>query len=222
MTAREKLDEAKFFLSKLRQFSEFDSEGEIPQDDFKYYASACVWALYGSYDHLLYDYARKFWPKLGTDDYLTRDNLKLVAKATENKEAKEFLKWYNKALGRIQENKDAMTIIKVRKVEAHRAQTQYYFINDFTVSLHDAVTASGAITMATYYEPWMPKPIEIGSIPNVPPVVPIPSSMTTVKRIGHFSDYPDKSVDKVIEDALILLDQIVSEAETKFGTPQAN
>jgi hypothetical protein len=110
----------------------------------------------------------------------------------------------------------------VRKVEAHRARAEYYFIYDYTVSLHDAVTASGTMTMAPYYaEPWMPEPIQIGANPNAP-TIPISSSTRTVKRIVHFVGYPDKPVDKVIEDTLIFLNQIVSEAETKFGTPKIN
>jgi len=44
MTAREKLDEAKFFLGKLRSVSIAEGEPQTTPDEFMYYASACAWA----------------------------------------------------------------------------------------------------------------------------------------------------------------------------------
>lgn len=70
MTARVKLAEANFFLQKLQ----FASPTAI---DFSYYTSACASALYGSLQHLLYDYGMKFWPEIDEDDFLDSKRFEL-------------------------------------------------------------------------------------------------------------------------------------------------
>ena len=79
MTAREKLAEIRFFLTKLRSVLTMNSEWSQPPDDFKYYVSACVWALYGADQHLLYDYAQTFWPTVSVEDYLDTRVFRLLA-----------------------------------------------------------------------------------------------------------------------------------------------
>lgn len=212
MTARDKLAEASFFLQKLQITSTHDANRLWDSGisaEYRYYVSACVWALYGSRDHLLYDYARKYWPNLGTDDLLDQKTVNLIAKATNNDEAKQFLEWYASVQGRIDKNRDAKTVLDVRRVEAHRGTTSYIyypFAYSDTPTLHDVVTASGAITIGTFDPEPMPAQTQI-----------LPVSV--VKTIVHFLTYPDKPVEKVIEATLNLLNEIITEAENKFGIP---
>lgn len=145
MSARKKLEEAKFFLDKLQSVSPTSAE-------FRYYTSACVWALYGSNEHLLYDYAKKYWPDISTNDYLNSEMFESKAKATKNEKAIDFLAWYQEAQGRIGQNKDASVLLKVRHIEAHRASVDY----DYLVSLHDAVNVSGTIVITSSTFPPVP------------------------------------------------------------------
>jgi hypothetical protein len=191
MSARKKLAEARFFLGKLHS-------AYPDSDEFKYYVSACVWALYGSYDHLLYDYAKKFWPELDTDVYLDNKTFDLVAAATGNEKAKSFIKWYREAQSEISRNMDSSTILKVRRVEAHRGTTDY----GYWMGIHDAVSASGA-NIVYVSDATRPTPAHI--------------PIEEMRAITYFSDYLDNPVEKVIENTLKLLDRIVSEAEAKFG-----
>ena len=169
-----------------------------------HYVSACVWALYGAYDHLLYDYAQKYWPNLTTDDYIDDRLFALLASSTENEDARKFLEWHRDVHGRIVKNKDAETILRVRQVEAHRGSAGYSFYALWDMpSLHDVVTASGAVTM---------EPSQLGS---THPTVKHPILRSAI----NFEGYPSKSVEQVIESALGLMNEIVTEAENKFDLP---
>ena len=92
--------------------------------------------------------------------------------------------------------------------------TEYVVVTDmtpvsygFVVVGGGAVMASGAVTMSGSYKPWMPAAAEI-------------QPKSYVKSIVHFLTYPEKPVEQVIEAALIFLNDIVTEAENKFGIPK--
>ena len=211
MTAREKLAEANFFLQKLKAASKVELAYDFAvANEYRYYVSACVWALYGSYDHLLYDYAQKYWPKLDISDFLDNKMFALLADATDNDEAKRFLEWYREVQGRIDKNEDAHAILKVRRIEGHRGTTAYSFYSYFEMpSLHDVVTASGAFRMGQYDPSGMANPTEFR-----------PLTWPVVKSVVNFNDYPGKPVEQVIEAVLTLLSAIVTEAENNFGIPK--
>lgn len=120
MTARTKLAEAKFFLGKL-------SETDHGSAAFRYNTSACASALYSSTQHLLYDYAKKFWPSLTQDDYIDAYHVALLARATGNKTASDFVDWYNKLEGRIKSNPDANAALQARRAETHRTSPALFF-----------------------------------------------------------------------------------------------
>ena len=148
----------------------------------------------------MYDYAQKYWLKLDISDFLDNKMFALLADVTDNDDAKRFLEWYREVQGRIDKNKDAHAILRVRRTEGHRGTTGYSFYSYFeTPSLHDVVNASGAVTMGQYAQ-------------SGPPATRLPT-------LPHFDAYPGKPVEQVIEAALTLLNGIVTEAENKFGIP---
>jgi hypothetical protein len=201
MTARDKLAEADFFLHKLRDASVLDQNrlwDVGASNEYRYYVSACVWAVIGVREHLLYDYARMYWPNLGTGHHLDRGTLRLIAEATNHDEAKRFLAWYGKAQGRIEADADARTVLAVRKVEAHRGRTDisYFPYRSETPTLYDLVNVSGTMAVSTYVQ------------------------AATVQRItAYFDGHPDKQVEDTIGDTLILMNTLVTEAENTFGIP---
>lgn len=77
LTAKGKLDEARFFLERIRS-------SDLGSDEFRFYASACASAMYGSVQHLLYDYAKKYWPSADTGDYLDASSFLLRKKRFEH------------------------------------------------------------------------------------------------------------------------------------------
>ena len=191
------MEEASFFLEKIHS-------ANLATDEFKYYVSACVWALYGSFDHLLYDYAMKFWPNLSVDDYLENRIFSLLAKATGNEEAEHFLQWYRQAQGRIDKDRDASTVLKARRVEAHRGSVDY----DYTFTLHAMLNLSGSIEVRTFYTGAVPTGLTATIDPNAIPATE-----------AHFAGYPDNSVEVAIQNTFRLLSGFVSEAENRFGRP---
>ncbi len=124
------------------------------------------------------------------------------AKATKNEKAIDFLAWSQKKRRTIGRNKDASVLLKVRHIEAHRASVDYHYL----VSLHDAVNMSGTIVITSSTFPPVP--------PHVNPV-PVPSALV----VAHFQGYPQKPVEIVIENTIFVLNQLISEAGSKFGPP---
>lgn|GEM_PF-3035462 len=98
-------------------------------------------------------------------------------------------------------NSDASFLLKVRRLEAHRATVDYSYL----VSIHDAVTVSGTIVVTSSTIPPVSAPAH--------PVEEIPGVLV----VAHFKDYPQKPVENVIENTILILDQLVSEAKSKFG-----
>jgi hypothetical protein len=78
----------------------------------------------------------------------------------------------------------------------------YYYV----VSLHDAVNLSGSIEITSS---------TTNRLTSTTTPIPIPSALTT----AHFANYAEKPVDVAIENTLVLLDHIVSDAEKQFGIP---
>jgi hypothetical protein len=94
VTAASKLAEAQFLLEKMRSVT-------LVTDDFSFYLSACVSALYSCIQHLLFDYAKRYWPSLSAENHVDAWHFQLLAKTTAHQDALRFLDWYNKLDGQI-------------------------------------------------------------------------------------------------------------------------
>jgi len=120
MTARSKIREARFFLEQLR------SAGPLSENT-SYYVSACVAAIYGALNHLLYDYAVRFWaPRFDTNDFIDLESFKLIARITDDSQAMRFADWYGQAMGRMHNDADASALLRIRRMETHREDTLYF------------------------------------------------------------------------------------------------
>jgi len=203
LTAKDKLAEARFFLEKMRQNNPGTQE-------FKFYASACASAMYSSFQHLLYDYARKYWPSLTMEDRLDLRSLQITAKATRHLDASKFCDWYDKTSQRIRSNPDTAEIWQVRHTGTHRDTPPL----DFYATVFQPIDVTdrleyGVVLPSGSFHP-------SGSMP------PSDQELKAVQgsRVGvFFAGYRTKEVVDVFETALPFLESLVEEAEKQFGFP---
>lgn len=96
METRRKLGEAKFFLERLH-------ESEDNYDIFSYYLSAFLSAWRSVVDIMLYDVVEHYFG-LSRDEKIFRRDFKHLAQILGNKEALQFIYWFNHKIGILQEN----------------------------------------------------------------------------------------------------------------------
>ena len=87
MTAKNKLDEAQFFLDKM-------NKAPVERSEWRYYFSAFLSSVRSVPDHLLYDYANKCGLGISLKDRVYTNVLKDKAEAQSNKVAIKFIEWY--------------------------------------------------------------------------------------------------------------------------------
>jgi len=202
LTAKRKLDEARFFLEKLRS-------SDLGSDEFRFYASACASAMYGSLQHLLYDYAKKFWPSLDAEEYLNSWLFSLLAKATQQSDAMRFVQWYNKLTGRIESNADAKEVWKMRHTETHRETLALEFdlISYVTVGIEDQLEF-GVMRPSGAFESSGSRP------PSKEAVNAVQDSSEAVFLRG----YRSKQLPDVFSSAWEFVKSVLDEVERDFGS----
>ena len=126
MQAENKLEEARFFLDKLKRISRTiaaDSDWEEDRDvysiepKFKHNFSACVQALRSVFDVLLYDYAEKYFKWSRSPEPKHYMNAKRFSKIAKNRglpEATRFLEWYSGKFDEIK--KEHLSYVRVATV----------------------------------------------------------------------------------------------------------
>lgn len=207
MTCRGKLAEAQFFLDKLRP-------QELGSSEFRFYASAFAFALHSSLQHLLYDYANKYWPQIGRDDYLDPRYFRLLAKATGNNQALRFVDWYNGLIGRINADNDTRLVWDIRQMEAHRGSSPLSF---------EKVMFEPAIDISDNFEFGIIRPshefISTGSDPPARNLVDAVqhSSSAVYFRYDERERPNRKQVPDVFGSSLRFVENILNEAEAQFG-----
>lgn len=176
----------------------------------RYYVSASASAMYSCLEHLLYDYAKKYWRSFDTRDYLDARYFLLLAKATHNEDALQFIQWYNGLDARIESDKDAAQIWKIRRVETHRGTPPLDFVIEILEPFDIADRLEYGLTLPSG---------EFQSTGSIPPsqqqLRGAPGSRVTV----YFTEYRRKETPDVFESALLLLESILGEADKKFGFP---
>lgn len=109
MTAREKIEEAEYFLSRFEQ---------VPLDALKHQVSAFLSAVRSIFDHMLEDYRTTF--DLGDMDRLSTRTFRKRAIERHNERAIDFLKWYEERLSTLKTNRDYGFLFRKRDHNIHR------------------------------------------------------------------------------------------------------
>ena len=129
MMAEDKLEEAEYFLDKLKEISRTisaESHWEEGRDvytiepKFKHNFSACVTALSSVYDVLLYDYAEKYFKVSPARRYYMDEKLfSEKANACGSSASKKFIKWYSEKFKKLRKEH----LHSVRIAAVHRGGT---------------------------------------------------------------------------------------------------
>lgn len=210
MTARDKLAEANFFLEKLQSVS-------MASMDFTYYTSACASALYGSLQHLLYDYAKRYWPNITDDDYLNPKLFRLLAKATKRTDALDCVKWYDTLADQISKNRDAKIVWNIRHVDTHRGTTSFAYQFEEL----DMVDMSGGTTFAIprlEYSELLPSGEIVPSGASPPTSLLLRELARQGRLIVHFGGHARRPVQEILEGTFTFVRTLIDEAEAKFET----
>ena len=208
MSAKEKLQEAEFFLEKLRRSSQ-----SLPQDlqiqrKSHYYLSAFLSAAVSVIDCLLEDYNVKFSLHIPLTERLDPNIFQKKAKRTGNQAALQFLQWWGKEKKTLENDPIGKLLIGRRHLGIHRVQTKP---NLAKIKIGDGnVPMSGSLGVKHFCEG---KLVETRKSPEQPS--PRPKAVETTFD-WFFSDYPDEAVITVCDKFLDKLTSLVSEAEQKF------
>jgi len=198
MEANFKLDEASYFLEKLKKLVQSPAGIRNLQEidkEFMYNLSAFISAWRSFFDVLLYDYAEKFF-EISREEKLDRDMFKLVAIASRNQKAKEFINWYNQQMQ--EEKKDPLW--KKRPYNVHRGRLG---ISREHRPLPLPIVESTSVTISP------PKKTKYGT--------DIDSMDNREMRFTYFfNDTKDKPVVSMCEQVFNRMKKILGEALMKF------
>ena len=218
--ARRKLREAHYFLQQVRICAECLDEGK-----FWYNLSAFVSSWTSVREYLLYDYAEKLGLCFTRDEYMTERDFEVAARAQNNSEALQFLGWWKKSRGRLDERLQMKRKFLLHRGYQDDVRKEFVSVEQFSVPV-STTGVSGwldSLTITKGLASWA------GSIPQPPAVagtrivdskaIPIPKS-PGIKYEFRFADYPDMNAVDVCQRAYGQAEQIVDEAENEVWKQQ--
>ena len=112
MVVDEKIEEAKYFLDKIKKAAE--------RKDFIPNLSAYLSATRSIPDYLLQDYNVKYGLKMSLDKTLNKDIFEEVARRINNPNAIAFIKSYNNNFKKLTRDKIAKLLLTKRNIRVHR------------------------------------------------------------------------------------------------------
>lgn len=141
MSAREKLEEAKFFLEKLRASSQSLPQDLATQRESCYYLSAFESAAVSVIDYLLEDCNDKCSLGIPLSEKYLRSAFKREAERPGNEAALEFFQWWKQRREQLENDPIGKLLIGKRHIDIHRMQTR--------PDLAEIKTGDGGVLKAT-------------------------------------------------------------------------
>lgn len=206
ITAKEKLEEAKFFIEKLRGLQLFPQDLET-QHEVHYYLSAFLSASVSVIDYLLEDYNVKFSILIPLTKKLTPNTFKKESKRTSNDAALQFLQYWVEKKKALKNDPIGKLLVGKRHINIHRVQTKPDIAKikamDKICFLENAVVyqLKGGKSVETYRSPEQ---------------FSIESKTIETKFDWFFSEYPDEPMMTVCDKFLEMIESFVSAVEKKF------
>jgi hypothetical protein len=154
INARERLQEAKYFLDRMK---EFEKQGSVKE--FIYHFDGFLVAWHSIYDNtILYDFAERFSLPFTRKEYMTDREFELAAKWLKQEDASVFLKWLRSQVGKLKG--EYKVLFDFRQQVVHRSgrtvekkteyhETTYGFVNTSGVS----AIVSGALPAFGDFQP---------------------------------------------------------------------
>jgi len=198
MESRKKLEEAHYFLDKLRAVAQ-------NSDEFMYMLSAFLNAWRSVLDVMLYDYAEKYSLGLTREDRITDHEFGIAAKVLNCTGALHFLRWWRQQRSSFQRN----PLWRKRILVVHRGyppitQTLQLYVAE-SLALSSTFTVSGATP-----------PIHIESEASSAGAIQTEMHRPNRHAETYFKDLPDRSVVDYCQQAFDKMKEIVETAEREF------
>lgn len=206
INAKEKLEEAKFFLEKLRSLQSLPQDVEM-QRESHCYLSAFLSPSVSVIDCLLEDYNVKFSLHIPLTERLDPNIFEREAKRTGNQPALQFLAWWIKERKTLKDKPIGKLLIGKRHINIHRVQTKPDLAK---IVATDYIHVSESVVVRKLQEG---KEVEIYRSPEQPPPKP---KATEATFDWFFSEYPDEPAIIVCGKFLDMVESFVSEAEKRF------
>lgn len=225
MQATEKLDEARYFLDKLR----ITPQNRDHEKEFMYLLSAFLNAVHSVLDIMLYDYAEGFSLGFTRDEKFTDRDFEVASRAKNDNQALEFILWWKQQSGVMAQR----PLWLKRNVIIHRGYPEIrrvhsIFIAD-TIAVNSILTASVlstsrgptpdtlTITATTgpHAIPTTTAAENVGT--TTAPNVPTTSSSSTRTEF-YFKDLPDRNILDYCQETLNDMEEIVNSAINRFGS----
>lgn len=206
MSAKAKLEEAKFFLEKLHGLQSLPQDLDI-QRESHCYLSAFLPTAVSVIDYLLEDYNTNFSLNILPTKKLYPKTFERAAKETGNQAALQFFQWWRKEKKALENDPIGKLLIGKRHVDVHRMQTKPDLAK---IGVKDYIHVSGSVVVRKFQEG---KEVEIYRSPEQPS--PSPKATETTFD-WFFSEYPDEPIITVCDKFLDRLTSLILEAEQKF------
>jgi hypothetical protein len=206
MSAKQKLEEAKFFLEKLHGLQSLPQDFD-KQTESKYYLAAFLSAAASVPDYLLEDYNAKFSLNISLSDKLYPDTFERAAKRTDNQPALLFLQWWKKEKKALEKDPIGELLIGKRHIDTHRVQIKPDLAK-FVVS--DSIHISGSLEAKLFRDGKL-----VETRKSAEQLAPSREETETTFN-WFFSEYPDEPVLTVCEKFLDRVTSFVAEAERRF------
>lgn len=208
MVVTEKIEEAKYFLDKIKKANE--------RKDFIPNASAFLSAARSIPDWLLEDYNVKYGLKISVLKRLDQQIFEDVAKARNNPNAIAFIKGYNKYFNKLKRDKIAKLLLVKRNIKVHRTdlplQANFAEMITENIPIHDGV----AIEVRDKYGNLKMKS-DLADGEDSMPEIKKPSTLSKMSFTCYFDDYKDADVVEVCKEFLRLMNDFVKNLTNKYG-----
>ena len=207
MSAKKKLQGAKFFLEELRDFLQSLPQDSSTQMKSCYYLSAFLSAAVSVVDYLLEDANVKFSLGIPLTEELYADTFEGEAKRASNEAALDFLQWWRKKRKDLKDDPIGKLLIGKRHIDIHRVQTKPDLAK---IKIGGNLPSSGSLEIKHFCQD---KLVETCKSPEQPPTRP---KATETTFDWFFSEYPDEPAIIVCGKFLDMVESFVSEAEKRF------
>lgn len=206
MSAKGKLEEAKFFFEKLRGLQSVPQDLDTQWESY-YYLSAFLSAAVSVIDYLLEDYSGRFSLNIPLTEKLYPDTSENEAKRTGNQAALQFLQWWRMGKNTLGNDPIGKLLIGKRHIDIHRVQTKPDLAR---IEIKHTLPMSGSLGIKVFHEG---KLVETRKTPEQHPPRP---KATEATFDWFFTEYPDEPVITVCAKFLDKLTNLASEAEHNF------
>jgi len=194
MQARHKLEEARYFLDKLKTLNKGSKE-------FMFNLSAFLTAWRSVIDVMLYDYMEKYFGFAREERFGGRD-FEIAARASRNQDAIKFGDWWRAQIEVLKKN----PLWRKRTISVHRGRPP--------VKIHLLLPESIALT--TVIVPSL-APGEALTVEKSIQRTRVISQTLKGSREIYFDDFPTKDIIDVCEEGFQQIKEMVEEAEKTFG-----